>query len=754
MTVARSIALMILVAGLLASPTDLSSCGPFLTTALFTFVRQPEQPKDRFARGQLGILQSSYPRFYLYIAYRYLTGTPLSTDEQSALFPPEQTGPPERWSTDWKTTVPRIVDQWLDARKKVAGAGEPPRIAVERTITTSTEYVQYTNCLDDTFHTAIATLAARVSKFGAASPAVKEWLAGQDMVFANCSGEPPASIPSPPAADPLLRADRAYQIAAAHMYAGNFDEAESRFRQIAADKSSPWRDTSAYAVARVLIRKATVKNDAAAMAKAETQLQSVIADSGLVSVHAAARNLLDFVRARLHPEQRFGELAQVLVKPDTAIERDLTDYRFLYDKFEEGKFGDAKTLVKNDDLSDWLWTFHYNTPGHAIRTWHAKQSLPWLIATLEYLPKNDAAVGEAIRAADKLKADSPAFATAAFHVNRLLIDAHQDKSARDRLDAILANRAQYPLSAVNLFLAERMKVAANWNEFLQYAQRVPAGMSWDEDSDGPVDTDQNSLLKGFAKGRTTVDADGARVLNEQVPLKLLAGAATNTLVSPELRADIAIGAWTRAILLDDQKVASDLAAVVQTGQLAFKEAFASYISEPDLGKKKFAAAYLMLKHPGMHPYVDAGFGRLTAIDKIDDFRDNWWCSFSADEKDAPTNYYRLQSAIELPLKLVYATDQPSASFLSSADRSQGSNEWKKLGALPAAPSFLASQTVAYAQAHADDPRVPEALYLAVRSTRYGCTDAKTGALSKQAYDLLHQRYPDTDWARQTKYWYK
>jgi len=49
--------------------------------------------------------------------------------------------------------------------------------------------------------------------------------------------------------------------------------------------------------------------------------------------------------------------------------------------------------------------------------------------------------------------------------------------------------------------------------------------------------------------------------------------------------------------------------------------------------------------------------------------------------------------------------------------------------------------------------VPEALYLAVRSTRYGCTDKETGRLSKTAFELLHSRYPDSEWAKKTKFWF-
>jgi hypothetical protein len=54
----------------------------------------------------------------------------------------------------------------------------------------------------------------------------------------------------------------------------------------------------------------------------------------------------------------------------------------------------------------------------------------------------------------------------------------------------------------------------------------------------------------------------------------------------------------------------------------------------------------------------------------------------------------------------------------------------------------------------DDPRLPEALHLAVNATRYGCGDKDTGRWSKAAFDLLHRKYPNTTWAKKTKYWFK
>jgi len=49
-----------------------------------------------------------------------------------------------------------------------------------------------------------------------------------------------------------------------------------------------------------------------------------------------------------------------------------------------------------------------------------------------------------------------------------------------------------------------------------------------------------------------------------------------------------------------------------------------------------------------------------------------------------------------------------------------------------------------------DPRVPEALYLVVRATRYGQKDTQT---SKAAYLLLHNRYRRNPWTSKTPLWF-
>ncbi|HSK63827.1 MAG TPA: hypothetical protein VK893_08305, partial [Pyrinomonadaceae bacterium] len=145
---------------------------------------------------------------------------------------------------------------WIEARQKVAG--DTPTISVYRSREKPNEWESYLNCQKDAFDTAATTLNERLAKYGVDNQAVKTWVAAQDEVFSNCGDGSviPAQLSSD--ADALMRADRAYQIAAANFYAANFEEARKGFESIAADASSPWQRNAVYLVARALARKASL----------------------------------------------------------------------------------------------------------------------------------------------------------------------------------------------------------------------------------------------------------------------------------------------------------------------------------------------------------------------------------------------------------------------------------------------------------------------------------------------------------------
>jgi hypothetical protein len=93
-------------------------------------------------------------------------------------------------------------------------------------------------------------------------------------------------------------------------------------------------------------------------------------------------------------------------------------------------------------------------------------------------------------------------------------------------------------------------------------------------------------------------------------------------------------------------------------------------------------------------------------------------------------------------------------FLTEPERAVADKEYSALTANGAAPNYLCQQVIQWVTKTPTDPRAPEALHLAVKSTRYGCTDQETGRWSKAAFDLLHRKYANTIWARKTPYWFK
>lgn len=96
---------------------------------------------------------------------------------------------------------------------------------------------------------------------------------------------------------------------------------------------------------------------------------------------------------------------------------------------------------------------------------------------------------------------------------------------------------------------------------------------------------------------------------------------------------------------------------------------------------------------------------------------------------------------------------PQPWLLSAKQRSVADAEWERMQALETAPDYLTQEVLAWARSHPKDSRVPEALHLAVRATRYGMTDSQTGTLSKAAFELLHREYPKSPWAAKTRYWF-
>src|SRR2546421_3202171 len=112
------VALALITAVVILLPSRTNACGPFFTDALFVFTKHPDFPLEQFAGGKLGIVQPSWARSYLVVAYRTLAASPLSEREASDM------------TSLWNNRLGLADDSsgeiipksWIEARKKVPGA--------------------------------------------------------------------------------------------------------------------------------------------------------------------------------------------------------------------------------------------------------------------------------------------------------------------------------------------------------------------------------------------------------------------------------------------------------------------------------------------------------------------------------------------------------------------------------------------------------------------------------------------------------
>jgi hypothetical protein len=402
--------IMMLIATSFFITHHLMACGPFFDQTTFTYSVHPDFPFEDYAKGNLGIIQPTYARSYLYVAYRYFAGTGFDQEEQKAIASMWA----DRLNFSWEIDGTDWIKQWTDARSKVPNVGQSPEIKVYSEIN-GDWWIDYLNYKEDAFVTAVKTLNDLIDKFGADNPVVLDWVQAQDKVFSNSSkpdyssntpqvNTPSIPDPAKPDADPLIKAHRAYQIASANFYANKYDEAEKMFREIANDKSSPWSKIAPYLVARTLIRKATLTMkpglvDIGTFTQASEELNDILSNNSMSEIHPAAKKLLSFITFRLDPEGTLQELEDSIIKKGQGegLRQQLDDYTRLLDSFldkysyieEAEKLKNASQYftdlsgIREQDVTDWIITFQFQGDSwlnHAIDKWSKTSSLPWLVS--------------------------------------------------------------------------------------------------------------------------------------------------------------------------------------------------------------------------------------------------------------------------------------------------------------------------------------------------------------------------------------
>lgn len=768
--------------------TGVEACGPDFEPDVFLRVSVPDDVAA-FAQGKLGLLGSGYDSKDYAVAYRYLNGGTLSAAEQKAFV--GTPAPVEGANQDWTKMTPEEIGKARAAQQAAAEAASAPgqwlaaraeHVPALATKEQATEFPKswdgtiefdpsYLNCPDGAFRTATQTMARRAKEWGGGSAWLKDWIAGQDAVFANCARNatplpwlPPGqkaaapmgpSVPAeaPANGPPLLKEDRAYQTAAAAFYAKDFDQAARDFEAIAKDTGSPWSRWGTYLAARATVRKAfatgKVTNpwggdlasfDMATMQQAQAMLEGLLAHPEPSREAVVAE--LNFVRLRTEPEKRVNEICTALggPGPDANFAQDLDDLSFALEK---------ELPVKNPaPLYAWIEAWRRAPAGGSpVETWQQTHGLPWLVLAMTQAFAKDADAPQLLAAAENVGpgtgTDRAAWETVFYHRVRLLIGMGKKDEARALLEGMLPGQiAGTPDSFLNGLLAERMAVARSFEEFLTYAPRT---ILQGDDVTGAAPlwpcTGHPAWLKEMGhcpvKGQPPgFDVDAVTVLNEETPMALWVKAAESPLLPPNLHEDVVLAGWTRAVVLEDAGSAAQMAGLLP----------AAIRKTTGTG---YAADLTILENPGLRPYVETGTSRLGNYAELDEFRDNWWSSDWRGRYQSTSSLGRVDAA----------------GFLTQAQLATGAAEYQKLDQGANGAVVIGQRVVDYAKTHANDATVPKALALVVRATHYGAqawvTDqkamqanqAQVTAVGKAAFELLHERYPQSEWAKKTPYYY-
>jgi hypothetical protein len=595
---------------------------------------------------------------------------------------------------------------WTEARQKA----QLPTPGVDITTEAAFGDSYYSNCLLGAFELAAKTLEERIARFGAGSLEVAAWVTAQDAVFRNCPGNTRV-LPEPAPADApaLVRADRAYQTAAALFYAGDFNEAIRQLDAIAQDKGSPWRGWARLVAVRAVIRQATLEaggeeQKRALLEKARERCVAIVKDPALKDLHRQTRQLTWFIDYRLRPEKQLGLLGRVLLeKPDANFGYAWRDYFLLR----------REQPSANDELSAFLAAFEKKEGApQALAEWKKKRSLPWLVAALAQARGTEPELPELLAQSESVPKSSPAFASLRAARARLALQGGKWDEARKELLAVLEpSPATLPQLTAYPLVEELRGAALTFEEWARYAHLSP-------------------------------ERAGA-FFSQGVPLARFKDAKVLSALDTKLRREVVLGGWVRAVLLERWEEAKALEPQVETlaPELAADLARVKAREKPE--ERKMAAVLLLLKSPGLSPYVSPYASEDPREYDICKF--NGWCGEEA------TDFYKDCDASKGPC---------GTRFISVEERRQVLQERQALGKLGKSPELLIRFTLDYAKRHPEDALVPEALHESVRQTRFarhscGLPDEEKARseLSKQAFQLLQRKYAKTEWAKKTPYYY-
>lgn len=762
------------------------ACGPDYPSAVIVNWTHPDMPLKLFAQGNTGVVQPSWARSYLCVAYRYLNDTPLNEKEQESIVRlwHRRLGEVDFFA---EGTYTDPLDKYLKVRAKVLGTPDKEYYQV---YSPASSYSVDQKINGSAYDTARTTLEDRVKKYGAKSPQVKEWINGQDHVF-GIGYDKEKSIPAALAesSDAFMKADRQYQIAAANFYLKKYGEAAKLFEAIGQDKNSPWASWTPYLIARCKVNAACSGDDYASFDQAKEYVNALFAKE---TNKEKRQDYIDFIgrldSASASPQDILDKLAPGIAKGNSeSYGHDVGDVTVSLDKlyFDAGDSDENKDTKVNydfakNDMLDWIDTFqrpydyfYYDSEERkkkkiekrvllskkSIEKWRQTHSTPWLVAALSANSLSDPQNKDLLDAALKLPGTHPAYLTANFYAIDALINQKKTDEARKRIQSILAMK-NLPPSSQNLFKAQRLAIASTPAEYLQ-----SACFNFPTESSNNLFLPDN-WIKVEKQSAFNVAGNGwdrgiASDLNRNLPISKFVAMSQDKTLPDAFRKKLTACAWVKAHALKKPEVA----ATISSNFASFYPNLASQIkavdNTADATTRQFLLARLMTKAFGATPYLECGVPRMGSnMLEFNWYHQNYWLPLplkaqkNSNGEDRDWEYDSVVApgnlVIDGMMKSYYKTG--ISRLLTAQEKTAAAKELQTL--ITNHPSRLLGEAVIhYAQSNPKDPNAPEALHLIVKLPKWSGSSTVGTEYSKKAYLMLHSNFKGTKWAKKATCFY-
>jgi hypothetical protein len=434
--------------------------------------------------------------------------------------------------------------------------------------------------------------------------------------------------------------------------------------------------------------------------------------------------MLQFVQLRTQPDEVLRYLDKRLTSRDLSesIGQDVSDF---WPAFENGGGRGAEL-----PFSSWLSSMHYaennSDPEVSLEQWKNGHQLPWLVAALTSASPDSPNIDEILADAEAIPPTSVAYLTVRYHMARLTND---DKTAIRIVDGVL----KWPQEALsrqdaNAFRRIALARATTIYEFARFAPR-----------------ESTMPIYGVSPN---IDLDSVSIFNEGLPLDELVRIFSMKHLPEKFHRELMGVIWTRSFVLKRWDVIRRLAPQVKVLIPESVDLVNDMLKESNKTKRQAIGAMLLARYPGIVGNVTAN---ITYSEKLNEFalpnmhrsmsqdgeRKNWWCFFSSD-------IYWGSNGWET------ASDISPPKFLSKKSIEALKTERQKLLAIPNATDYLSKIVMNWARATPRDPRLPQALYMLIRSSRGGCIQHPN---SRQMFMHLHKYFPNNRWTKITRVYY-